>query len=105
MVIKLVSFFIVILFMFISANLINMKQLVTVPENKDAKLWRTGRAIYKSRCTSCHNPDPDLIGTSGPKTRGASEEYLRDMFNNGKPGIKPKPQFKRLIPALREYLK
>lgn len=102
---KYFYFFATILTLFILANLAKIKAYEDVPYDRNPKLWRIGKNIYRARCTTCHNDNPDLFGTSGPKTRGASEEYLYNMFANGKHDFPAKPQFKKLVPSLREYLK
>jgi mono/diheme cytochrome c family protein len=86
-------------------NVIPKKQLPTPPSDRDSSLWKRGRAMYVHRCTSCHNPNPDLKGSMGPKLRGVSEELLTDRLMNGKNGMPAQPNLKRFIPALREYLR
>lgn len=76
-----------------------------VPANVDAKLWRRGRVMYKARCTTCHNSNPDLAGSVGPKLRGVSEELLRERLANGKGAMPPQKSALRFATAFREYLK
>jgi mono/diheme cytochrome c family protein len=78
---------------------------VAVPVGVDERLWRRGRAMYNSRCTTCHNVDPNVPGSVGPKLRGVSEELLRDRLSNGKNGMPIQKDMLRFVKAFQEYLK
>ena len=75
------------------------------PVGVDEKLYRRGRAIYRSRCTSCHNANPDLAGSVGPALRGVPEDRLIDRLTNGKGAMPPQPDMLRHAKAIREFLK
>lgn len=75
------------------------------PAGVNEKLWNRGRIMYKANCTSCHNANPDLQGSVGPKLRGVSEDLLTDRLKNGKGGMPAQPHMLRFVPAFREYLK
>lgn len=75
------------------------------PISANVQLWNKGRIVYRMRCISCHNADPNLKGSVGPALRGVSEELLRDRLANGKLGMPAFPRLINLAPALREYLR
>ncbi len=78
---------------------------ITPPPGVDEKLWRKGMVMYRARCISCHNQNPDLPGVTGPKLRGVSEELLRERLNNGKGGMPVQRDMLRFVHAFREFLK
>jgi mono/diheme cytochrome c family protein len=75
------------------------------PSGVDAKLWHRGMVMYKARCTTCHNSNPDLPGSVGPVLRGVSEELIRDRLTNGKGGMPAQKNMLHFVSAFREYLK
>lgn len=75
------------------------------PPGANKVLWNKGRIMYGARCTACHNSNPDLPGSVGPRLRGVSEELLRERLKNGKGGMPAQPNMLRFVPALREFLK
>lgn len=78
---------------------------ITPPPGVDDKLWHRGMVMYRARCTSCHNSNPDMQGSVGPRLRGVSEELLRERLKNGKGGMPAQPHMLRFVPSLREFLK
>ena len=78
---------------------------VKPPEGVDERLWRRGRAMYNARCTSCHNPNPNLPGSVGPALRGAGQELIVDRLTNGKGAMPVQKDMVRFAKAFREYLK
>lgn len=75
------------------------------PADRNAQLWNRGRIMYQARCITCHNSNPDLMGSVGPALRGVPEELLKDRFTNGKGGMPAFPHYVWLVPAFREYLR
>lgn len=88
--------------------------------NKNSKplteLEARGKTAYVSNCTTCHNPDPRLIGSVGPEIADSSLELLRARVIHQKypDGYKPKrtsdlmpalPFLEKDIEALHAYLK
>ncbi|RPJ79452.1 MAG: cytochrome c [Alphaproteobacteria bacterium] len=88
--------------------------------NKNAKpltaLEARGKTAYVSNCTTCHNPDPRLVGSVGPEIADSSLELLRARVIHQKypDGYKPKrtsvlmpalPFLEKDIEALHAYLK
>lgn len=78
---------------------------VLAPVGANERLWKRGRVMYNARCTSCHNTNPDVAGSVGPRLRGVSEELLRERLANGKGAMPVQKDMLRFVPALREYLK
>ncbi|NJM09811.1 MAG: cytochrome c [Bdellovibrionaceae bacterium] len=75
----------------------------------------SGKRLYATHCTACHNPDPKKEGGLGPAVFGSSLELLERRLVHGDypPGYKPKrdskvmarlPFLKDEIPALHAYL-
>lgn len=78
-------------------------------------LIKRGRSIYMANCIACHNPDPKVDGSVGPKLRGSSLELLeaRVLRAEYPPGYKPQkasrlmpaqPHLKADLPALHAYI-
>jgi len=77
----------------------------TAPPDRDPKMWKRGRIMYQSQCTSCHNSNPDLPGSIGPKLRGVTQELLVERLTNGKGAMPPRKNLVRFAKDFREYLK
>ncbi len=76
---------------------------------------REGRKVYLGSCTTCHNRDPNRIGSLGPPVAGASRELLEARLLRAAypPGYTPKrssnampafPQLENEIDELAAYL-
>jgi len=76
-----------------------------VPAGADARLWKRGRIMYNARCVQCHNSNPDLPGSVGPKLRGVSQDLLVERLTHGKGAMPVQKDMLRHVPALHEYLK
>ena len=74
-----------------------------------------GRQTYQNVCIACHHADPNLDGTLGPASAGASLELLRAKVLRGEypAGYAPKrpgsvmpqyPYVEERIPDLAAYL-
>ena len=80
-------------------------QAPPIPANRDAKLWRRGEIMYKTRCTTCHNADPSKPGTVGPALRGVPEELIKERLSKGKSPMPAFPNLLWLTPSFYEYLR
>ena len=63
-----------------------------------------GAVIYRTNCISCHNPDPNLPGPTGPAIAGVSRALLdaRVLHGTYPPGYTPqrKTHVMRALPWL-----
>jgi cytochrome c2 len=61
----------------------------------------SGKAIYQSRCTSCHNTNPTKPGNIGPDIAGSSLELitLKTQKREYPKGYKPKRKT-RIMPKI-----
>ena len=75
-------------------------------ELKQKKLIKRGKAVYSTICSSCHNINPRLSGSTGPEIHGSSPELLRQkiLFQKYPKGYIPKRKTKEM-PALKEFEK
>lgn len=86
-----------------------------IPKKILSPLESKGRAVFISNCISCHNPNPTLDGSIGPRISGSSLDLIthRVLTRDYPAGYMPKrsseimpgfPQLKNDIPALHAYL-
>jgi hypothetical protein len=72
--------------------------------------------VYLTKCTECHNPNPEKDGPLGPAVKGSSRELLEARLLRGSypPGYTPKrntavmqpqPALAPTIPDLAAFLK
>lgn len=84
-------------------------------EERAAQMAKTGRSIYLSACTACHNPDPKKDGPVGPAIAFSSFELVeKRVVEAAYPaGYRPKrdthtmvalPHLKGDVPAIHAYL-
>lgn len=78
-------------------------------------LEERGKGIYMANCSTCHNPDPRLVGSVGPDIADSSLELLtaRVLHQSYPKDYKPKrtsglmpalPFLDKDIPTLHAYL-
>ena len=90
-------------------------EVVTVTDTPAQVLYKHGKSVYQSYCTSCHNSDPKKNGAVGPDVFGSSKELIeaRVLRAAYPPGYTPKrksgvmvalPYLKKDIDALYAYL-
>ena len=88
---------------------------LTPEELKQEKLFKKGKALHVSFCSTCHNINPRLIGATGPAIYGSSLELLeKKVLHQQYPkGYLPKrksnempafPEFEKDIPAIHVFL-
>lgn len=79
------------------------------------QLVAKGQSVYRMQCISCHNINPRLDGSIGPKVWGSSRELLEAKILGGnypagyeplrKTSVMPKmPHLKNEIDSLHQYL-
>ena len=100
-----VNIIILLGFIYLFTNMPKFAGPPDAPADRNKVLWNRGRVMYTTRCTSCHNSNPDLQGSVGPALRGVTEDLLTDRIMNGKGAMPAQPRMKRFIPAIREYLR
>lgn len=79
---------------------------LTPEELKQIKLFKKGKALHVSVCSTCHNVNPRLPGATGPAIYGSSLELLkRKVLHQKYPeGYRPKRKTTEM-PAFVEFEK
>ena len=99
------AFFIGVLLLFLSCQKKEVHSYSPL-ELKQKKLIKRGKAIYATICSSCHNMNPRLPGSTGPEIHASSLELLQRkiLFQDYPKGYVPKRKT-REMPALEEFEK
>ena len=88
---------------------------LTPEELEQAQLFKKGKAVYFSVCSTCHNINPRLPGSTGSAIYGSSLDLLKKKIIHQQypEGYTPKrktqemppfPEFEKDIPAIFTFL-